>query len=323
MAPNRGSCRPIGRNVAVTRVVGAGMRAIQFTQYGGPEVLTLVADATEPTAGPGEVRIRVHAAAVNPFDYKVRSGMMAAGKELTGAVVPGLEASGVVDQVGEDVTDTSVGDAVFGLGSSTYAEYAVLRAWAPKPERLSFAEAAAIAVGGETALRVLGLLALEQGQVLLVHGAAGGVGQAIVALGVAAGLRVIGTASEGNHDLLRELGAEPVTYGEGLVTRVDQLTHNVDGIVDAAGTQLAELLAIAGSPDHVVTIANYGARNAGVRFSGGGSDAKAALRRVSELAAEGKIAVRVAQAFDLTEAAAAHQLSESRRASGKIVLTLT
>ena len=298
------------------------MRAIQFTQYGGPDVLTLVADAPEPTAGSGEVRIRVHATAVNPYDYKVRSGMMAAGKELTHAVVLGLEAAGEVDQVGEGVTGVSVGDAVFGLGSATYAEYAVLRAWAPKPERLSFAEAAALAVGGETALRVLGLLALEPGQVLLVHGAAGGVGQAIVGLGIAAGLRVIGTASEANHDLLRELGAEPVAYGDGLASRVGQITHDVDGIVDAGGTQMPELLTIAGSPDRIVTIANYAARDAGVRFSGGGGDAMGALARVSELAAEGKFAVRIAQAFDLTEAAAAHELSESRRASGKIVLTL-
>ncbi len=218
---------------------------------------------------------------------------------------------------------TSVGDAVFGLGSATYAEYAVLRAWAPKPERTSFAEAAALAVGGETALRVLGLLALEQGQVLLVHGATGGVGQAIVSLGIAAGLRVIGTASEANHDLLRALGAEPVAYGDGLVPGVARLGHEVDGIVDAAGTQMAELLAIAGSPDRIVTIANYAARDAGVRFSGGGGDAQGALNRVAALAAEGKFAVRVAQAFDLTEAAAAHRLSESRRATGKIVLTLT
>lgn len=298
------------------------MRAIQFTQYGGPEVLTLVGDAPEPSAGAGAVRIRVHATAVNPFDYKVRSGMMARGAALAGPMILGLEASGVVDQVGEGVTGVAVGDAVFGLGPATYAEYAVLRAWAPKPERLSFAEAAALANGGETALRVLGLLALEPGQVLLVHGAAGGVGQAIVGLGVVAGLRVIGTASEANHDLLRELGAEPVAYGDGLVSRVDQLTDHVDGVIDAGGTQLDELLAIAGSPDRVVSIANYAARDAGVRFSGGGGDAMEALARVSELAAAGRIAVRVARAFDLAEAADAHRLSESRRASGKIVLTV-
>lgn len=296
------------------------MRAIQFSEYGGPEVLHLVSDAPEPTAGPGQVRIRVLATAVNPFDFKVRSGAMARGKALTDPVILGLEAAGVVDQVGEGVTDADVGDEVFGLGSATYAEYAVLRAWAPKPESVSFAEAASLANGGETALRVLGLLALEPGQVLLVHGAAGGVGQAIVSLGVAAGLRVIGTASEHNHELLRDLGAEPVTYGDGLVPRVDHLSHDVAGIIDAAGTQLAELLAIAGTPDHVVSIANYAARDAGVRFSGGGSDAAGALARVSQLAGDGQFRVRIAQAFDLTEASAAHQMSESRKANGKIIL---
>lgn len=298
------------------------MRAIQFSEYGGPEVLHLVADAPEPTAGPGQVRIRVLATAVNPFDFKVRSGAMARGKVLTDPVILGLEAAGVVDQVGEGVTDAAVGDEVFGLGSATYAEYAALRAWAPKPESVSFAEAAALANGGETALRVLGLLALQPGQVLLVHGAAGGVGQAIVSLGVTAGLRVIGTASEPNHELLRDLGAEPVTYGDGLESRVDHLSDDVAGIIDAAGTQLPELLAIAGTPDHIVTIANYAARDAGVRFSGSGSDAASALARVARLAADGQFHVRIAQAFDLTEASAAHELSESRRANGKIILTV-
>ena len=296
------------------------MRVIQFSQYGGPDVLTLVVDASEPSAGPGQVRIRVRAAAVNPFDGKQRSGMMAAGKELTGAVVPGLEAAGVVDQIGEDVTDAAVGDEVFGLGSATYAESAVLRAWAPKPDGLSFAEAAGLAVAGETALRVLGLLSLERGQVLLVHGASGGVGQAIVQFGVAAGLRVIGTASEANHGLLRELGAEPVAYGDGLVSSVGHLTDEVAGIIDAAGTQLADLLATGASPDHIVTIANYAARDAGVRFSGGSGDASGALAQVARVAGGGGFRVRVAQAFDLTEAAAAHRLSDSRRAGGKIVL---
>ncbi|MGV8908400.1 MAG: NADP-dependent oxidoreductase [Propionicimonas sp.] len=299
------------------------MRAIQFSEYGGPEVLTLSTRAHEPTAGAGQVRVRVQATAVNPFDVKVRSGMMAGGKHPNGSMIPGLEASGVVDQVGVGVTGVSIGDAVFGLGSATYAEYAVLRAWAPKPESVSFAEAAALAVSGETAIRVLDLLALRPGQVLLVHGAAGGVGQAIVQLGVAFGQRVIGTASIANHPLLEDLGAEPVTYGEGLASRVEALSTEVAGIVDAAGTQMADLLDIAGTPDHIVTIANYAARDAGVRFSGGGVDAMGALAHVAELAADDRLRVRVAHAFDLTEAAEAHRLSESRKANGKLVLLVS
>jgi NADPH:quinone reductase-like Zn-dependent oxidoreductase len=299
------------------------MRAIQFSEYGGPEVLHLVADAHEPTAGPGQVRIRVRATAVNPFDYKLRSGTMAGGKKLNLSQILGLEASGVVDQVGEGVSGVAVGDEVFGLGSATYAEFALLKAWAPKPDSVSFAEAAGLSVAGETALRVLGMLSLRPGEVLLVHGASGAVGQAIVQLGAAAGLRVIGTASEANHDLVRASGAEPVTYGEGLESQVEELTESVAGIIDTAGTQMAELLAIAGNADRIVTIANYGARDAGVRFSGGGGDAHGALARVAELAAQQKFRVRIARAFDLAEAAEAHRLSESRRANGKLVLLVS
>lgn len=299
------------------------MRAIQFTQYGGPEVLTAVGDAPEPTAGAGEVRIRVHATAVNPFDYKVRSGMMARGAALAEPTIPGLEASGVVDQVGEGVTGVAEGDEVFGLGSATYAEFAVLRTWARKPAELSFAQATALAVSGETAVRSLGVLGLDAGRTVLVHGAAGAVGQAVVQVARASGLRVIGTASEANHDWLRDLGAEPVTYGEGLAERVRALAPlGVDGVVDTAGSQLDDLLALVASPDRVVTIANYTAAERGARFSGGGGDTAGNLARAAELAASGQLEVRVARAYDLTEAADAHRLSESRRAGGKIVLTV-
>lgn len=298
------------------------MRAIQFASYGGPEVLSLVSDAAEPMAGPGQVRIRVLATGVNPFDTKLRSGMI--GQALTGPVIPGLEASGVIDQIGEGVVGVAPDEAVFGLGSATYAEFAVLHAWAAKPPGLSFAEAAGLAVAGETGQRVLSLLALEPGQVVVVHGAAGGVGQSVVQLAREAGLLVIGTASVANHELLRDLGAMPVTYGDGLTARVAELAPDgVDGVIDTAGSQLADLLAIAGSPDKVVTIANFGAKEAGVRFTGGGGDAMAALARVAELAGSGRYRVRLAQAFDLTEAALAQELSASRKVAGKLVLTLS
>lgn len=299
------------------------MRAIQFSSYGDPDVLRL-ADAPEPTAGPGQVRVRVRAAAVNPYDYKLRSGSTAGGTALPEPVIPGLEAAGVVDQVGPGVSGVEIGDEVFGLGSHTYADHAVLRAWAPKPAGFSFAEAAGLAVAGETASRALGLLDLRPGQTLLVHGAAGGVGQAAVQLAREAGLRVIGTASEPNHDLLRGLGAEPVTYGDGLPGRVAALSPaGVDGVFDTQGSQLDDLLTIAGSPERVVTIANYTAAEHGVRFTGGGGDAASALARVAELAGTGRLGVRVAATFDLAEAPAAHRLSESRRANGKVVLLVS
>lgn len=299
------------------------MRAIQFDSYGPPDVLH-VAEVPEPTAGPGQVRIRVHAAGVNPFDYKLRSGMMARGAALETATIPGLEAAGVVDQVGEGVTGVKLGDAVFGLGAATYAEFAVLRAWALKPAEISFEQAAALAVAGETATRMLAALGLETGRTVLVHGAAGGVGQAAVQLALEAGLSVIGTASETNHAWLRQLGAEPVTYGDGLPGRVAALApKGVDGVLDTAGSQLDDLLAVVASPDQVVTIANYTAAERGVRFTGGGGDASATLARIAELAASGRFAVRVARTYDLGQAPAAHELSESRRSGGKIVLSVS
>lgn len=298
------------------------MQAVQFDNYGGPEVLHL-AEVDEPQAGPGRVRIRVKAATVNPFDYKQRSGMMARGAALAAPIVPGLDAAGVVDQVGEGVSGVHVGDEVFGLGSATYAESAVLRAWALKPAGLGWGEAAGLGVAGETSLRALGLLGLRPGQTLLVHGAAGGVGQLAVQVAVAEGLRVLGTASETNHELLRRLGAEPTTYGEGLVERVAALAPDgVDGVFDTAGSQTADLVAIAGDPAQVVTIAAYGAAELGARFSGGGGAASAALAKIAELAASGALRMTLARSFDLGEAAAAHTLSESRKADGKLVLTV-
>ncbi len=206
------------------------MRAIQFSQYGDPEVLTLVTTAEEPAAGPGQVRIRVRATAVNPFDHKVRSGMLARGEALAAPMILGLEAAGVVDQLGDGVSGVAIGDEVFGLGSATYAEFAVLRAWAPKPAGFSFEQAAALGVAGETSIRALGLLSLQPGQTVLIHGAAGAVGQAAVQVARTNRLHVIGTASEVNHDLLRTLGAEPVTYSDGLVARVRAVAPGgVDG----------------------------------------------------------------------------------------------
>ena len=298
------------------------MRAVDFHGYGGPEVLH-VEDLPEPHAGPGQVRIRVRAVGVNPFDAKQRSGMIARTAPLTGPVVPGVEAAGVVDELGEGVTGVAVGDAVFGLGSATYAEHAVLRAWAATPASFSPERAAALAVAGETAVRALGVLGLPSGRTVLIHGAAGAVGQAAVQVARADGLRVIGTASERNHDWLRELGAEPVSYGDGLVDRVRRLSPGgVNGVLDTAGSQLDDLLVLVASPEQVVTIANYAAAQGGARFTGGGGDPSAALARVAELAASGRLAVRVARTYDLGEAAAAHEFSESRHSGGKIVLTV-
>ena len=173
------------------------MKALQFHEYGGPEVLT-TGQAPEPHAGAGQVRIRVKAASVNPVDWKVMSGAMAGGAPLTGPGAVGADAAGVVDEVGEGVTDVAVGDDVFGLGSGTAAELAVLHAFARKPASVDWAVAAAAGVSAETSIRALDLLGVGQGTTLLVDGGAGGVGAVAVQIAVGRGATVIASASEGN-----------------------------------------------------------------------------------------------------------------------------
>jgi NADPH:quinone reductase-like Zn-dependent oxidoreductase len=246
----------------------SGVKAVVFDRYGDPDVLH-VAEVEEPHAGPGQIRIAVRAASVNPIDWKLRSGALAQAMPVELPKVIGYDASGVIDEVGEGVGGVSEGDEVFGFGVGfAAAEWALLDDFATKPAGLAFEEAAGYPIAVETAVRALDLLGLEEGQTVLINGAAGGVGTAAVQIARARGARVIGTASEGNHDFLRALGAEPTTYGEGLVERVREL-GGADLAFDTAGRgAIADLVEIAGSPDRVITIADYTAPQHGVRITG-------------------------------------------------------
>ena len=165
------------------------MRALTYSQYGGPEVLS-VEDVPEPHAGPGQVRVAVRASSVNPIDHKIRSGAMG-GDPAALPRVPGVDGAGVVDEVGEGVEGVAVGDEVLGMGSATAAELAVLDSVTAKPAQMSWAEAAALPLGAETAARALDLLGVRDGRTLLVQGAAGGVGFAAAAILGPAGRRLI------------------------------------------------------------------------------------------------------------------------------------
>jgi NADPH:quinone reductase-like Zn-dependent oxidoreductase len=297
------------------------MKAAQFSRFGGPEVLQLV-DLPDPHPGPGEVRIAVRAAGVNASDWKKRQGLM--DPELPQTL--GYEAAGVVDELGDGVTNAAVGDRVFGLsaGGAAQAELAVLSYYAPVPPSLSFAEAAALPAAVETAWRSLDQLGVRSGRTLLINGASGSVGSAAVQLAVVRGARVIGTASLANHDYLRSLGAEPVAYGDGLADRVRALAPGgVDLALDVAGNGiLPELIDLAGRPDHVVTIADFaGAQKYGVRFSRG-DDGRAlhALAEIGPLIESGRFSLPVAQTFPLPDIAAAHRAGESGHQRGKLVL---
>jgi NADPH:quinone reductase-like Zn-dependent oxidoreductase len=297
------------------------MKAVRFSRFGGPEVLEIV-DLPDPHPGPGQVRIAVRAAGVNPSDWKKRKGLM--DGELPQTL--GHEAAGVVDELGEGVTDVAAGDRVFGFSAegAAQAELAVLSSYAPIPPSLGFPGAAALPAAVETATRALDALGAGAGTTLLVNGASGSVGSAAVQLAVVRGARVIGTARPANHDYLRSLGAEPVAYGEGLAGRVRALAPGgVDVALDVAGSGvLPELIELAGGPEHVVTIADFGgAQEHGVAFSRGDAGrAVHALAGIGELIEAGRFSLPVAQTFPLAGIAAAHRVSEDGHVRGKLVL---
>jgi NADPH:quinone reductase-like Zn-dependent oxidoreductase len=308
------------------------MFAAQFDRFGAPDVL-FVGASPEPHAGPGQVRIRVRAAGVAPVDLGIRAGSSPSSKNLVLPHIPGVDAAGVVDEVGAGVTDAVVGDDVFGmvdlsrLGGAT-AEYAVLAFWAQKPASWSWDEAGASASSIETATRALDLLGVGEGETLLIDGAAGGVGSVAVQLAIARGARVIGTASAGNQDFVRGLGAISTTYGAGLSERV---AAAFDGTVDYAlhvsgADALEQLIAITGSPDSVVTIADYAGTALGVRVSigemGGQPNGRHGLAIAAALVEDGRFRIPVQRAFPLADAAAAHALATQGARQGKVVVTL-
>jgi NADPH:quinone reductase-like Zn-dependent oxidoreductase len=260
---------------------------------------------------------------VNGIDGTIRAG---AAQQMFPTQLPavlGLEIAGTVDGVGPGVEGLAAGDDVLGFADGGgYAEYALATTVAPKPAELGWTEAAALPVAAETALRVLRLLEVTQGDTLLIHGAAGGVGTVAVQLAVARGATVIGTASEANHDHLRELGATPVLYGEGLVDRVRAAAPDgVDAVFDAAGRgALPDSIGLRGGTSRIVTIADPAAFGLGIPFSGEAARDAGDLAEVARQAADGSLRVTVAETYSLEEAPAAHEAVATGHGRGKVVL---
>ncbi|MFF1713666.1 NADP-dependent oxidoreductase [Streptomyces sp. NPDC058268] len=297
------------------------MKRVSFAEFGGPEVLHLT-DAEEPHAGPGRIRIAVRAAGVNPVDWRVREGQVLGAHPTVLPAGVGLDASGTVDEVGEGVEGVAVGDRVFGEGASTYAEFAVLSAWARMPEGLTFEEAAGYPSVVETALRIIREVGVRPGQTLLVSGASGGVGSAVLQIARDRGITVIGMAGAANQDYLRSLGAVPTTYGEGWVERVRQLGQ-VDAALDLAGSGvIRELVELTGDPQKVITIADLGAPEFGVRFSGVAGSVPDALAEAVGLITRGKLHIPVEKSYALADAAAAHIDSQAGHTRGRRVIVV-
>lgn len=309
-------------------------RAVVATAFGGPEVLSIVEEALAAPAA-GQVLVEVKAIGVNPFDYKLYSGAMGDDPSRLPLHL-GSEASGVVSAVGNSATGPggpiSVGDEVIVSGvSGTYADTLLVAADAvlPKPAELDWESAAGLLGVAGTAYDTLEVVGVGEGDTVLVHAAAGGVGTLVVQQARARGARVIGTARADNHDALRAYGVEPVEYGEGLLDRVRALAPDgVDAAIDAVGTDEAVdvSLALVGDRKRIVTVAAFG-RAAKDGFSSvGGGDAESAKRRKAARmslvasAAAGDFTLPIAKTFPLDEAASAHRELQTTHPRGKFIL---
>ncbi|WP_433473968.1 NADP-dependent oxidoreductase [Spirillospora sp. CA-142024] len=302
------------------------MRVSGFHEPGGPDVLRTM-EVPTPEAGPGEVRVRVRTAGVQPYDLAIREGWSPPGTPEGFPRVPGNEFAGVVDQVGEDVTDVKAGDEVIGnCRLNAYAEYVAVPAGvlAAKPASMPWDVA-----GGFPAAVMTPHIALEEmrvgpGDTLLVHAAAGAVGTVAVQLARIAGATVIGTASEGNHDYLRSIGATPVAYGDGLEERVRALAPDgVDAALDGAGGHALDVsLDLVEDRNRIITLVDHGrAAELGVRTT----PDKRSAARIAETARfydEGRLRVHVRGVFPLDRAPDAHREVATGHGRGKVVLDL-
>ncbi|WP_243788675.1 NADP-dependent oxidoreductase [Saccharopolyspora gloriosae] len=298
------------------------MKAVVFEENGPPEVLRVV-ELDDPRPGPRQLRVRVRAAGVQPFDTGVRQGWPGFPVEFPQQI--GNEYAGVVDEVGAEVTGFAVGDEVLGwVFMSGLAEYVVVDETAAvrKPSSMTWEVAGSLSASGQTAYTALHELGVGSGTTVLIHAAAGGVGTVAVQLAKAWGATVIGTASEANHAYLKELGAVPVTYGDGLVDRVRALAPGgVDAVLDGAGGQaLRDSIDLVSIPDRVATLVDHDlAEQLGAR----GIRAERSAQRLAELVdlhQRGELRLHVRSTFDLEHAAQAHRDVETGHGKGKVVV---
>jgi NADPH:quinone reductase-like Zn-dependent oxidoreductase len=310
-------------------VATATMKAVRIHEFGGPEVLKYE-DAPKPSAGKGEILVRVSAAGVNPVDWKIRHGR---GKDTKpdAPMILGYDVAGVVESVGEGAKMFKPGDEVFAylslMHGGGYAEYVAIpeQNAAKKPEKIDAVHAAAVPVAGLTAYQALfDTAALKPGQTVLIHGAAGGVGHFAVQLAKSVGAKVIATGSATSADFLKELGADQVI--DYKTQKFEEIVKDVDVVLDTiGGDTLARSYGVVKSGGIIVSIVEKpaadkakekGIRAVNILVKPNGSQ----LSEIAKLIDAGKVKPHVSHTFALEEAAKAHELSEAGHTRGKIVL---
>lgn len=301
-------------------------RGVHYSEFGGPDVLQ-VGEVEPLPMGPDTVRLRVAGAGINPVDWKIMRGFLAGAFEHHFPVVPGWDVAGEVLEVGPSVPELKPGDTAYGyarldvIGHGTAAEEVVLpiRTLAKAPTTIDPVTAAAVPLAGLTAFQLIRRLDIQPGETVLVHNAAGGVGQFAVQYARLAGARVIGTSSR-NHEHLRDLGVEPVPYGEGMSEAVRAITGEVDVVVDLIGGVLDASDALLAEGGRVGSITDaVGAHKRGgvyvfVRPS------RDDLIEIAQLIDTGDVKVDLAGTMTFNEAAAAYERLENGHVRGKLVL---
>jgi NADPH:quinone reductase-like Zn-dependent oxidoreductase len=306
------------------------VRGVAYDKFGDAGVLRVRDDLPMPPVGPDTVLVRVHAAGVNPIDIGIREGHLAGAYPHHFPIIPGWDVSGVVEAAGPAITTFAPGDEVFGyvrrddVQWGTTAEFvpAPLRCVAHKPASLSFAEAGALPLAGLTAYQALAeVLDVSEGERVLVHRAAGGVGFFAVQIAVALGAHVIGTASPRNHGFLRDAGvAEVLDYAAGPIS--GQLGEPVDAVLDlVGGDTLADAPRQVRDPRRIASVVDPAVLDLGGRYVFVHPDPHD-LEELARMADAGQLRVPIARAFDLDHVADAHELLAGGHVRGKVVVTL-
>ncbi|MCR8842635.1 NADP-dependent oxidoreductase [Paenibacillus sp. SC116] len=302
------------------------MKVAAFTSFGGPDVIQLT-EVDIPLAGTGEVRVRVKAAGVQPVDCSIRAGWSPPGFSVSFPQIVGNEFAGVIDQMGPDVTNFSIGDEVLGFRMlGCYAEYVVVSTEqiVAKPQKMSWEAAGGLTGAGQTAHTALEELRVGKGDTVLINGAAGGVGTVALQIALDKGATVIATAREVNHDYLRSLGAIPLTYEEGLIERIREISPTgLDAALDTAGgLGLQAAVELVKDKDRVGTIFAFELyKQLGIRWITSKRSA-ARLNELVDLYSQEKLRIHIRNTFSLDQAANAHKEMEIGHGRGKIVLTM-